>query len=230
MHDSWKTIGQEVEVSLEAWRQRVEKKVAARVANGEIAIERHPESLLDRRARLWHALCPDDMQETDKGRLPCLSEQIHQVLFHPVLAESLRLVGVSGAGKTRLCWLLLEKEFFHGASMACMDFQEFAARASDAYREGQETAFFRGLMVPDVVFVDDIGKTRMTQRVAEALFTLVDRRRNARRTLLFTMNYRLDTLAEKMKRDEIDPETVEAIRRRIEEQFTSIAITKKPTQ
>lgn len=223
-----KPLREEIEKQISDIGERMRQKAADRLPGGEFKEPPKEESRRERLLKFWQKFCPPAMRETERARLPCSSQEIDAVLAHPIAAQSLRLVGPTDSGKTRLAWMLIESEYFtEGISIVALDFFEFAARASDAYREGTEADFFHKLFRPTIVFIDDVGKARMTQRVTEALFTIVDRRFNHRKSILFTMNYTLDSFRKKLQRDEIDPETIEALIRRIREQIPKLVVAKK---
>jgi DNA replication protein DnaC len=218
-------VDRQLEEALEASRQRVSGMIEKRRAAGE-NFDEIPETPENRRERLWLAMCPDDFHDTERRRLPCSAAVIQRVLAHPIRIRSLRLSGPTGSGKTRLAWELLHPEFNNGAKITAFDAGEFGAKASGAYRDGIEEEFFASLMKPDILFLDDIGKGRLTARVVEALFTIIDRRGNARKAILATMNYTIEALRTKMLTEQIDPETTEALLRRIQDRFEVIPVTK----
>lgn len=222
-----KPLARDVDAELAAIKARMEKRMAERRAAGEITGTESPEPTQAERRRIrWKAICPPTFQTTELRLLPCTAESIRLAQSFPIARKSVRFVGVTGTGKTRLAWVLLEKEYLRGARILALDAGEFGSAASGAYREGKEEEFFWRLMRPQILFLDDIGKARITQRVAEALFTVFDRRLNRDRPILATMNYTLETFRSKLEREEVDRETIMALNRRMAEGMAKVAITR----
>lgn len=176
------------------------------------------------RERHWRGICPKIFHDTVLERLPCDSITKQKVLAFPILEKSLLLIGPTGAGKTRLAWLAL-KQNLGSKSLLAMDGMDFGSRASHAYREGDEAEWFQSMLDPALLFIDDVGKGRMTARVVEALFTIIDRRENIDKPILITMNYTIASLEAKLLREEAaDMETTAALIRRMAENMTAIPI------
>jgi len=168
------------------------------------------------------------MRSTITSKLKCDRPSIQAVADFPIELEGLRLDGQTGLGKTRLAWLLIRKVAATGKTFVAFDGPAFSASASDAYRNGTEEKFFGDLTKPQILFLDDIGKGKFTARVVEALFTVVDRRNNELRPILYTMNYSLATFGSKVSAtDGIDNEMVAALLRRIEERTRKITLQPK---
>ena len=170
------------------------------------------------RENLWEKKCPIEYRETDSKRLPCDRETIAKVYAWPLVGASLLLYGPPRRGKTRLAWMLCRKHYLTGASVLAMDAPQFSAEASGAYRDGKEGEFFARMVKPEILFVDDAGKTRMTDRTLEALFTVIERRGARRKAMLITINGKTeDLLAKWLDREKLDPETAGAIIARLDE-------------
>jgi hypothetical protein len=69
--------------------------------------------------------------------------------------------------------------------------------------EDQEDVFLRVKRVP-FLLLDDLGKEKQTDWTDETLFELINERYTKRRLTLFTSNYDLDQLAERMDETKID--------------------------
>lgn len=181
---------------------------------------------LARRERRWKEYCPARFQKLTVALLPCSTKVISQVLSFPIETEGLRIVGPTGTGKTRMAWEALRVSYLSGVSILALDGMDFGSRASAAYRDGTERDFFWRMIERQILFIDDLGKGKMTARVLEALFTVVDRRGNENKPILTTMNYTAESFEAKLLREEADPETVAALLRRMNENMTTIAVKK----
>ncbi|MDE1170898.1 MAG: ATP-binding protein [Verrucomicrobium sp.] len=158
-------------------------------------------------------LCPPAFQETDRARLR--ADLVDKVLSWQMGPTGLVLYGDTGGGKTRTLWLLLRRlvvdEAIHVRVLSAFD---FSAEASDAYRNGTEKAFVSTLAGSvGVLVIDDLGKAKITARVAEALFEIVDRRTAAGRPLIVTTN----DVGERLKERFEDQNAAEPLLRRLRE-------------
>src|SRR6516162_1430371 len=137
----------------------------------------------------WLAFCPKRYRKTVLRKLPAPVIMIKRVLENPMDERSLRLVGPTGIGKTRLAYMLLKKYYFVGDTIKMFDSTAFGSQASAAFRDGKEAEFFKAAVEPRILFLDDVGKNKFTERVIEALFTVIDRRGARELPILFTMQY-----------------------------------------
>lgn len=164
-----------------------------------------------------NGLCPALYRDTDPGRLP---EAAARVLGHAYGPKGLLAHGPTGRGKTRAMWLLLRRlHVVEGKSLAYRDALEFAEEAVASYRGNVARAWVDRLVGVGVFFLDDLGKARITQRVGEALFAVIDRRALRGRPTYLTTNFVGETL--KLRLD--DQETADPLVRRLKEFFTPIS-------
>jgi DNA replication protein DnaC len=168
---------------------------------------------------LWPNYCPPDYRDTDLGRLPCGTEIAAQVLAWDA-SNGLLLHGPTRRGKTRLAFLTLKTRFMAGESIRAFDSVDFGIAASAAYRDGCEKDFYSGLLRPQWVFLDDVGKCKLTARVAEALFAMVDKRLSFKRHCIFTTNFTGTKFEHRFE----DPELGAALLARLRESCLCISI------
>jgi DNA replication protein DnaC len=165
----------------------------------------------------WLAFCPKLYRNTNVRKLRAPIVMIKRVISHPICERGLRIVGPTGIGKTRLAYMMLKRFYLDGVSMKTFDSTEFGSQASAAFRDGRERDFFKMMVEPEVLFLDDLGKNKNTERVIEALFTVVDRRGARQKPILFTMQYNLKMLRRRLERDEIDDAMIDGLIRRMDE-------------
>lgn len=143
-----------------------------------------------------------------------------QILGVDLSRTGLMLHGITGRGKTRIG--LESLRMAHNAGFVCrfMDCQLFASEAVSAYRGGTERAFFREHLKPQILMLDDLGKAKITPRVGEALFELVNRRMDSRKTMVITTNETGKSLDARFE----DKECVSALLRRLREICRMVAV------
>lgn len=159
-------------------------------------------------------------EEFDVKKIPGGVTVRDQVLGINLCDHGMLLHGTTGRGKTRLAIHAMHSANQAGFSCRFMDFQAFASEAVSAYRGGTEKAFFRDLKRPQILLLDDIGKAKITPKVAEAVFGIVDARMNMGKTLVGTTNETGKSLDARFE----DKECVSALLRRIREICKMVAI------
>lgn len=179
--------------------------------------------LMASRAETWLRFCPDEFQRYDPEQMPCPERQIEQVLAWEYGARGLLLHGVPRTGKTRLLWRLLRMQFMAGRTIIAWDAIDFGIRTREAYSEGNERTFYKRLTEAHIVFIDDIGKAKITERGAEALFGMTDKRMKLRKPCLFTTNFTSEKLMTRIE----DQELAAALLERLRECCEFIHIKKK---
>lgn len=151
-----------------------------------------PEDLRQRREQSWLALCPAEYRDTDETRVRF---EIGDEVVNKALAwthdRGLRLVGQTGKCKTRLMFLVLKKFHMAGKTIRVMNGATMADQLADAYTgRGQHEAesFMRGIEKAPLLFIDDLGKGKFTERVDVFLYRLSEYRSSNRLPLFYTSN------------------------------------------
>lgn len=161
----------------------------------------------------WMALCPADFQNTNPcdTRLNVQSvEAVFQWTFNP---KGLLLHGKTGLGKTRAIWHLLQRLYLmEGIRFKWMTAATFCEKSSDAAGKGESDEFTESLVSPQILFIDDIGKGKMTERNAGSLFNVLDQRFINQKPVFMTMNLIGEELAKR-----IDPDMGAPLVRRMRE-------------
>lgn len=178
-------------------------KAASRAAHRECAEkaerdqrQRQHEEARQRQSEAWLTICPPAYRDTDPELLPCQDKSVQawNWQFGP---KGLTLHGRTGAGKTRTMFMVLEREHQAGRRIVATTHAEFSREATwqtSERREAQQRWLARWL-TPDILFVDDLGKSRFvtadgTARAAEdTLFDVFDRRIRAAKPTMFTMQF-----------------------------------------
>ncbi len=165
------------------------------------------------------AICPPEMAETDVARLPS-RERFQRVLAWRYGARGLVLHGNTGLGKTRSAWALLRRlSVDEGRRFIWMSSFVFSDKAVQAFRAGTAEQFINRLSETPILFLDDLGKSKITLRVGEALFEVIDRRTTNRRPTIITTNSVGDGLASRFE----DAEAGSPAVRRLRDYFDAIS-------
>ncbi len=143
-----------------------------------------------RRAEDWLRLCPAVYRRPDDGRLPAeLAAAVAAWRYGP---RGLAFCGQeSGLGKTWAMFRLLERLFVEeGHRAVYLTATEFSHRVSRLSGEkmAQLDEFIGGLCRVPVLFLDDVGKGRLTDRVEAEFYHVVEERTKHERPILWTAN------------------------------------------
>lgn len=147
----------------------------------------------------WKKLCPTIYQETDASRLP--KGPTEEVLAWKFGRRGMVLHGPTGRGKTRAAFLLMERLHLEGRSVAVFHGNDFAHQCAEKFGDCRGEEWIASLAKEDVVFFDDLGKFKMTERVEAELFGLIEMRVAWARPIVVTANFSGKSLAEKMTDD-----------------------------
>lgn len=170
--------------------------------------------LLELRTQAWGGICPPLYQNTDSSRLPVaqrMAEKFAQAVAWSYGPKGLGLFGSTGGGKTRTAYLVLEREFIDGKSIVAVTHTEFsgqATRLAVSDRKGEQQRWLKLMKSADILFIDDLGKSRFTtaagdaKHAEEALWDVCEHRWQQMLPLFFTCNFRDgDALAAAMSDD-----------------------------
>lgn len=150
-----------------------------------------PSSNKEQRVIDWNAICPliYDATETDISRLnPELVDAVQKWTYR---RTGLIICGPTRTGKTRAAWMLLRRLYVDEARwIETFTSVSFAHECSERFGSGDGAgeAWIRRLAKADVVFFDDLGKFKMTERVEAELFGLIEDRTSWGRPVIATMN------------------------------------------
>lgn len=181
------------------------------------------ERRMQKRLETFEALCRPIYRSSDLNLLSMPDEVKATVISWQYGPKGLMLYGPTGAGKTRLMWMLVRRLVVdEGRQVAVESCQEFGLRASDAAANGQSIPFIKQLSEAEVLFFDDFGKFKLTERVEEALFAVIEGRYANQLPVLITTNYTGKTFAERFS-----PTIGQPILRRLNDMCTTINAAQK---
>ena len=168
----------------------------------------------------WEAICPPLYQETDPGLLN--QAKLKEVLAWEYGPKGLLLVGQTATGKTRTAWMLLKKLIQSGLYVEAFDCMGFSHKCSRMFGDFVGAEWIERLVGVDVVYLDDLGKGKLTERVEAEMFGLIERRCAQKRPIIATLNMTGQTMQSKLTTDRGEP-----LVRRLRE-FCSQVVFKEP--
>ena len=155
-----------------------------------------------RLTRQFNELIPQVFANTDPLRLP--QPQLNQALAWKYArgGRGLILTGETGRGKTRTIWLRLRKliidENFEPRNFTWFKDITFGQELGIRYRNNTAEEWLQGLTKVPLLFIDDIGKMKLTDRAESELFGLIDIRCENGKPTIFTTNEIGETMKEMM--------------------------------
>lgn len=116
-------------------------------------------------------------------------------------SRGLILLGETGKGKTRVAWTLLRRllvEDWPERGFLWFDCIGFGHQIARHYKEENAEKWLEDVAVCDLLFFDDLGKLKLTERAEVELFGLIERRCAAELPIIVTTNDTGDSLAARM--------------------------------
>lgn len=170
-----------------------------------------------------HPKTPDRFTDTDVLRLhPSMQKA---VTWSPVKGKpGLLMHGTSGIGKTRAAWHITNRMWLKGIdegfnmAILFLPMREFERRMIDSFEERKHSAALDEVCESEFLVLDDLGKERLTSRMATDLFSVIDHRTERDMPTIVTTNFSGKAFIDRFLPQ--DKETGLAIARRIRDYFT----------
>lgn len=161
----------------------------------------------------WNRICPKTFLEFDVDRFPPGRDKFSELMSVNLSKEGALLFGDTRRGKTRGATQMLKKAHYSGFVCSWVDSDTFASECVAALRGDTERHFYKDMLSPQILLLDDLGKSKLTQRVTEGFFQVIDKRSRALKTTIITTNETGESLANRCE----DKELAEAAIRRLKE-------------
>lgn len=155
----------------------------------------------------WLALCEASgfgrYTDFDQDQLP---QGIHAKLFDCRIVDDkgLLLIGPTSQGKTYCAIEVARVTYMAGKSVKLVDAIAFGHAVGQADNSKRDS-LIESCIAIDVLMIDDLGKTKLTERVGEALFHVVNQRENRRRPIIITTNATGADLKARMAEEQAEP-------------------------
>ena len=155
----------------------------------------------------WETICPPLYRDTDPARLP--GRLVAAAAAWSFSSLGLAFVGPSGRGKTRAMMLvgrrMVMDEGRTFAFVAASTFSHEVSRRAGSGTPGDLDNYLHWLCRVHVLFLDDVGKGRLTDRVEAEFYHVIEQRTAHCRPILFTANARAADLQAGMSEDRGEP-------------------------
>ena len=140
---------------------------------------------------------PDLFADTDPMRMG----ELGMIAMHWLpLGKGLLIHGTTRKGKTRTAWYIANRlwneDKFKNKYLFLTMFELEARLVASWGKESWDKTMLHMTHIP-FLFLDDLGKEKMTDRMASCLFALVDQRTMHKRPTIITTNLTGDTLLER---------------------------------
>jgi DNA replication protein DnaC len=166
-------------------------------------VNRERREELDRR---WQELCPASYRATDPNHAAIDQGALAKLLEWDLATaggKGIGLVGPTGGCKTRKMFLLLRKLHYQGVRVGWIRATDFSRASSEIFDsddavKNEARAALKNARNAAVLFIDDLGKERFTDRTELELYRLIEERISSLRPTLWTTNLRGADLRELM--------------------------------
>lgn len=167
--------------------------------------------------RQFESMVPVNMRETDLDRKPAIKDWVD---WQPDdSGRGLIIVGATGAGKTRLTYLILRNLMIEvGLTVIYFRPGDFALRSHSAWMNNRSEQFYDEILKADLVIWDDLGKEKFTETRMMDFFSAVNNRLDNLQPMIFTTNYYGSELASRFT----DKDFAEPFLRRIRESTETV--------
>lgn len=158
-----------------------------------------PDCAKGRRTLKFQKICPPLYQKSDVNKLPEL--QLKKALEWQFNPRGLILLGDTGKGKSRVAWQLLKRILVSDKPeqpMMWFDSTSFGLEIAKHYRHDDVDVWLNSAAAVPILFFDDLGKLKLTERAEVELFGLIERRTASELPIIVTTNDTGDTLAARM--------------------------------
>lgn len=154
----------------------------------------------------WEAICPPLYRDTDPARLG-ISPQIMARLNSWLPGQtSLALTGATGTGKTRAMFQALRRLHFAGYRLQATSAKQFEHWCHRMFeREDSARQNIKAAHPVPILFIDDIGKEKYTERVESEFYELIEYRTSHLLPILWTANATGEQLERMMGEDRGTP-------------------------
>ena len=171
------------------------------------------------RLSAWQKLCPALYQETDTERLT--AAKLARVMAWQHGRRGLIIHGPSRQGKTRLMWLLLKRLLNdERREVVWHDGASFGRQCGEAFGDSRGEEWLQRIVTAEIWFIDDLGQFKLTERVEESLWSVVEHRTRELRPILATTQWVGDELVKRF----VEEERGKAVVNRLREFCESVSV------
>ena len=190
----WPSLARLVQVCPECSERHAEEDQRRIVENSSLVREEN-----------WKHRCPYDFRATDRAKLPN-KPAAEKALAWKYGSRGLLLVGFTGLGKSRVLWLIGKREYLAKRSVAVLDCESgliYASKYSQSSRDVQQ--WIDGLLEVDLLLMDDVFKSKLTDSFESALFTIISGRTERGKPIILSTNDTGSVLINRLSPDRGEP-------------------------
>lgn len=134
--------------------------------------------------------------------------------------------GTTGVGKTRALWEIVRRMWVRNAEKDInmpylfLTMRKIESMIEQGFDSKKHGTMLESLIEHPLLVIDDLGKERLTSRMASDLFAIVDERSVNRKATIISTNFNGTTLLERFENK--DKETGVALIRRLKDYYTIV--------
>lgn len=158
---------------------------------------------------------PPIYADTDPDRLPARLANLSRT-WTPMIGKGHLLIhGTTRLGKSRTAWEICRRLNDAKIKITTLTMRDIEYALQEGFQRGNWHKVVDGWAGAKFLFIDDLGKEKLTDRTQSCLFQILDERTAYKRPTIITTNYNGNTLAQKFP----DQETGLAFVARLREFF-----------
>jgi DNA replication protein DnaC len=169
-----------------------------------------------------HPLTPALFRSTDPSRL---HHKVQEALgWMPTYDKTgLLLHGTTGVGKSRAVWHIINRIWLSGIKrdfslpIEFVTMRKMEEMIEKSFGEREHSKFIKELSTVELLVIDDLGKEKLTSRMATDLFSIIDERSINQMATIITTNFNGSALVDRFSN--ADKETGVAIVRRLRDYY-----------
>lgn len=150
--------------------------------------------------KAWSRICPPYFLNTDRSKLP---DQVHshEALEWAFMPRGLCLIGPTRTGKSRTAWEVIKDQVFDGKTADNVDGRRLGLLMLGYGRDGGAAAILEKWCTVDILLMDDVFKVKLTERVEEQIFNIIDERMQMLKPIIMTTNDDQESLLSRLSAD-----------------------------
>lgn len=138
----------------------------------------------------WNATCPARYRNFDPARFTGNVAKLSEAMRWEFGSKGLVLHGHTGQGKTWAAFRLAEREFMeNGRNVKVINGNRLRELAGMAYESSRQyNGELKSLISSKLLLINDPFKAKITDKIEEALWDIIDERYEWKRPIILTMN------------------------------------------
>lgn len=157
--------------------------------------------LAEQKAASLLARIPPAYKKTEREKLP-FPDSLDKALEWDFNPMGLLIYGPSRSGKSRIAWKLIEREIMSGREVSTISALDLITYPALLMEDSQAASrLVRALAEAELLLMDDVFKSKLSERVEELLFAVLEQRGIWQRPTIVTLNDTPETLRARLSAD-----------------------------